>query len=344
MAKPKKKPDTYAKAGVDLRREDRAVKNINRWVTKTFCFREDKLGCVLHENKSFANLIDFGEYALAFAMDGVGSKVLVAQELGKYDTVGVDCIAMNVNDIICVGAEPITMVDYLAMEATDDEIAKDISVGLYEGAKQAGIAIVGGETASLPEIITGVRGRGFDLAAAVMGYVKREKIITGEKVKAGDAVLGFRSSGIHSNGLTLARKVVPRNMWVNLLTPTRIYVKEVLELINNYDVHGLVNVTGGGFLNLMRLGEVGFRLDNMPEPQMIFKKIQEAGKISNEEMYKTFNMGVGFCAVVSEEDADAITDKYGSEYELTRIGTVVEEPGVTVVRKNVEIKLSRTIY
>jgi phosphoribosylformylglycinamidine cyclo-ligase len=344
MKKPIEKPDTYAKAGVDFRKENRTVKGIQSWVRKTFAFREGKMGAVMEDVGSFANLIDMGEYALAFCTDGVGSKVLVAQELEKYDTVGIDCVAMNVNDAICLGAEPISMVDYLALEHTNDEIAREISKGLYEGAAQSGIAIVGGETASMPDIITGLDGRGFDLAAAVIGIVKKDKIITGEKVASGDWVLGFKSSGIHSNGLTLARKVIPRNMYMNLLTPTRIYVKEVLELIGKYEVHGMANITGGGFLNLLRLTKYGFILDTMPEPQMIFKKIEELGKISEEEMYRTFNMGIGFCMVVSSADGEDIVKKYGDDYGIMRIGSVIEESGVTVVRKGVEIKLKRTIY
>lgn len=339
-----KKPDTYAKAGVDIRKEDRTIKGIRGWVRRTFGFRKGRIGQVMTDVGGFANLIDMGDYALAFATDSTGSKVLVAQELEKYDTIGIDCIAMSVNDIICVGAEPISGVDYLAMQKTDDEIAKDIAVGLYEGAKQSGIAIVGGETASLPEVITGIGNRAFDLAAAVIGIVDKDKIITGEKTKPGDIVLGFRSSGMHSNGMTLARKLVPKNMWMNMLAPTRIYVKEVMELVKNYDIHGLVNITGGGLLNLTRNTEYGFRLDSVPEPQMIFKKIQELGKVSDEEMYRTFNMGVGFCAIVAEEDAEEIIEKYGSEYELTRIGKVVKEPQVTIIRNNVEIKLERTMY
>ena len=344
MAKQMGRPDTYAKAGVDFRKEDRAVRGIQWWVRKTFAFREGKMGAVLEDVGSFANLIDMGEYALAFCTDGVGSKVLIAQELDKYDTVGIDCVAMNVNDALCVGAEPISMVDYLALQHTDDSIAKEISKGLYEGAKLADIAIVGGETASLPDVITGVGGKGFDLAAAVIGVVKKDKIVTGKKIRVGDAVLGFKSSGIHSNGLSLARKVLPQNMWMNLLTPTRIYVREVMELLRNYDVHGLANITGGGFLNLCRLTKHGFLLDNMPEPQMVFKKIQELGKISEEEMYRTFNMGVGFCIVVSQETGKKIVEKYGKEYELMSIGSVVDEPGITLMRKGVEIKLQRVMY
>jgi phosphoribosylformylglycinamidine cyclo-ligase len=344
MAKCEGKPDTYAKSGVDFRKEDRVIKGIKGWVCKTFNTRAGRKGSVLCDIGAFANLVDMGEYALAISMDGVGSKVLVAQELGKFDTVGIDCVAMNVNDIICVGAEPITMVDYLAMESTDDKLAKDISKGLYEGAKQADIAIVGGETASLPDMIKGVGGRGFDLAGTVIGTVRKEDIITGEKIAPGDVVLGLKSSGFHSNGYTLVRKVMPKSMWPNIMAPTRIYVKEILSLIREFEVKGLAHITGGGFLNLLRLTKNGFLLDSLPEPPLIFKKIQELGKVSDEEMHKTFNMGVGFCVIASPDDADRMLSKYGPEYGMMRVGQVTDGQDIIVERNAVQIKLKRTIY
>ncbi|MFH1402892.1 MAG: phosphoribosylformylglycinamidine cyclo-ligase [Candidatus Altiarchaeota archaeon] len=344
MKEDDKKPDTYAKAGVDFRKEDRAIKSISRWVCKTFKFREGKIGCVMEDLGLFANLIDMGEFALAVCTDGVGSKVLVAQEMEKYDTVGIDLVAMNVNDLICIGAEPVCMVDYLAMQNTNEEMAKEISIGIYEGSKQAEICIIGGETASLPEIITGVKNRGFDLAGTAIGVVKKEAVITGKKIRPGDAVLGFASSGIHSNGLTLARKLLPRNMWMNLLVPTKIYVKEVKTLLSEFKILGLANITGGGMLNLTRITKHGFLLDNMPEPQMVFKKMQELGNISDEEMYKTFNMGVGLCAVAREEEADRIIGKYGREMRITRIGTVVPDAGVKLVLDGREVVLERSMY
>ena len=288
--------------------------------------------------------MDMGEYAIAFCTDGVGSKVLVAQELEIYDTVGIDCVAMNVNDAICVGAEPVSMVDYLALQKTDEDMIKNIGKGLYDGAKKANISIVGGETASLPDMIVGVNGKGFDLAASVIGVVKKDKIITGKNIEVGDVVLGFKSSGLHSNGYTLARKVLPKTMWIGILNPSRIYVKEVLELISKYNIHGLANITGGGFMNLRRLTNYGFVLDSMPEPQMIFKKIQELGKISTEEMYKTFNMGIGFCVIASEKDTANIIDEYSKTFEIMRIGKVVEEPQVVIINKGIETRLNRILY
>jgi len=231
----KDKPSTYARAGVDIRRENQTIKGIVGWANKTFKFREGKVGAALGDIGTFANMIDLGDNrALVVCSDGVGSKVIVAQELEKYDNIGIDVVAMNVNDAICVGAEPISMVDYLAMQESNPDMAQEIAKGMYEGARQAGIAIVGGETACLPDMITGIKKRGFDLAAAVVGIVDKDKIITGDKITPGDKVVGFQSNGIHSNGLTLARKVLPVTMWSKLLEPTRIYVKEVLTLLKEY--------------------------------------------------------------------------------------------------------------
>ena len=329
----------YSKAGVNIEREVIAIKNIKKWVGKTFDFRKGKTGEVMNEVGLFANVIDMGDYALAMCMDGVGSKVLVAQELKKYDTVGIDLVAMNVNDVICLGAEPIALVDYMGFATTDPDLARDLAIGLYEGCKQSNIACVGGETATLPEIITGAEGRnGFDLVATVIGIVKKEKIITGEKIAPGDVVIGFKSSGIHSNGLTLARKVLPRNMWSTILTPTRIYVQEALELMSKFDIHGFAHITGSGFLNLPRLTKYGFELEGIQEG-MVFKKIAELGNIPDKEMYKTFNMGIGFCAVVDAATGEKIVEQYGDKYGLYKIGKVVEEPGVRITKNGATFKL-----
>jgi len=328
---------TYAKAGISIEREELAIKRIKNIIEKTSKFRKGKVGEVMQSIGSYANLIDLGNFALAICMDGIGSKILVAQELDKYDTIGIDLVAMNVNDLICIGAEPIAMVDYIAVKRIHPEIVKEISLGIYEGAKEADIAIVGGETATLPEIITGIDEKGFDLAGTAVGIVDKDKAISGEKIKVGDIVLGFKSSGIHSNGLTLARKVLPKNMWIDLLTPTEIYVKRVLELINSYEVHGLAHITGGGLRNLFRITDLGFHLDNMPKPQMIFKKIHEGGNVSDKEMYKTFNMGIGFYSIVDEKDSEDIIKRFGDEWKIRKIGRVVEEPGVRIVKDDKEI-------
>jgi phosphoribosylformylglycinamidine cyclo-ligase len=214
---------------------------------------------------------------------------------------------MNVNDIICVGAEPLALVNYLALEKMRPKLVKEVMVGLQKGAREAGVAIVSGETAMMSDVI-----RGFDLAATVAGLVKKDRIITGSRISQGDLVFGIPSSGIHSNGLTLARKLLltPKaNIRVarQLLTPTRIYVKQVTRLLRSRaEIHGLAHITGGGYSKLKRLGakrKVGFVLDQMPKPQRIFEEIQTKGRLSNREMYRTFNMGIGFIVVCSKESA-----------------------------------------
>ena len=334
-----KVPTTYARAGVNIKSEEIAVNSIVSWAKKTFKFREGKTGEVMRDIGTFANLIDMGDFALAMCTDGAGTKVLVAQELKTYNTIGIDMIAMNVNDLICVGAEPIALVDYLAMEAIDAQIVKEIALGIYEGAKQSGIAVIGGETATLGDVIKGIDNRGFDIAGTAIGVVNKDKIITGENILPGDFVIGLKSSGIHSNGLTLARKVLPKAMYPEILKPTKIYVNEILNLLNNYGnkIHGLAHITGGGFLNLTRLCNYGFIIDNPQKPQMVFNQIQKFSGNSDREMYRTFNMGTGFCVICSQEIAGEIEKNEDCEMQI--IGRVVEEKGVRIVKDGEEIKL-----
>jgi phosphoribosylformylglycinamidine cyclo-ligase len=345
---------TYAKAGVNISKIKKAHKTIADLLKETFSSRDRKFGRVLTEIGHYAGLIDIGNNkALALHVDGVGTKVLIAQALNRFETIGIDCVAMCVNDIICLGAEPVALVDYLAVEKLNDEMINEISKGLVEGAKQAEVAIVGGETAVMKDVITGIKGKGFDLAAMCVGVVEKDKIITGEKMRVNDVVIGLESSGLHSNGYTLARKVLfskykvhdfveelGKRIGEELLIPTKIYVKPVLEIIKNCEVHGLANITGGAFSKLMRIGEkagVGFLLDNMPELPEIFKLIQKEGKISDREMYRTFNCGIGFCVVAPESECDKVIDickKY--EIKARIIGKVVKE-------KDVKIKTSSGI-
>jgi phosphoribosylformylglycinamidine cyclo-ligase len=256
----------------------------------------------------YAGLIDIGGgNALALHADGVGTKVLVAEMLKEYRTIGIDCVAMNVNDLICVGAEPVAMVDYLALEKMDQRLVKDVTIGLERGARDADVAIIAGETAVMPDVI-----HGFDLSAMSIGVVKRNRLITGEKVKVGDAIIGLASSGIHSNGLTLARKILfrkgfDRNIARELLTPTRIYVKQIMKLLKSkIQIHGLAHITGGAFSKLKRIGEranIGFCLNDLFRPHEIFKEIQEEGDVSDREMYRTFNMGTGFLVICPKNEA-----------------------------------------
>ncbi|MFA4640575.1 phosphoribosylformylglycinamidine cyclo-ligase [Pyrococcus kukulkanii] len=324
---------TYAQAGVDEEKTSRALKHIINVARRTFKFRRGKLG-EPGEIGHYAALLDFGSFYLAMTTDGVGTKVLVAEAVGKFDTIGIDMIAMNVNDLICVGAEPVALVDYFAIREPKDEVFEQVAKGLYRGAEEAGIAIVGGETAVMPDLING-----YDLAGTAIGIVEKGKVITGEKIRPGDIVIGISSSGIHSNGLTLARKLlIPkygldyeyegRKLWEWLLEPTRIYVKPVLELLKRVEVHGLAHITGGGLLNLKRLTNYGFRL-RMPPIIGIFKLIHENG-VPLEEMFRVFNMGVGFIVVVPQEEKDDALEVLNRYYESWELGVVTRGGNIVV--------------
>ncbi len=330
---------TYAESGVDIEKEERAIKGILSSI------KSQRKGVGKPLGGHYAGMIEFGEYALVLCTDGVGSKVEIASELKKWDTVGIDCIAMNVNDAICVGAEPLAFVDYLAIDDPKPEITKEIGKGLAKGAEISNISIIGGETASLPEIING-----FDLAGTCLAYVKKSDIVTGEKIAPDDIIIGLESSGIHSNGYTLARKVIefsnlsykdkfPDGFYPDktigevLLTPTRIYVKEIVKLLKEVEVHGLAHITGGGLRNLPRLNKnIKFVIEDPFEPQPIFTFLQKQGNIDDKEMYQTFNMGMGFAVIVSEKDVDntfKILNKYAS-VEIKVVGRIAEGSGVEV--------------
>ncbi|MEX2751689.1 MAG: phosphoribosylformylglycinamidine cyclo-ligase [Candidatus Freyarchaeota archaeon] len=346
----KRRALTYRDAGVDLSKASESHRIIGKLIEKTFSLRSGKFGEVVGEYGHYANLIDIGSgRALAVHADGVGTKVLVAQLMDKYDTVGIDCVAMNVNDLICMGAEPLAIVDYLTVEKSDPEMIEQIVRGLVKGAKMAGVAILGGETATMPDVIKGaVEGKGFDLAAMCIGVVYQDKIVTGRKIAANDVVVGLQSSGIHSNGLSLARKALleeagfsvfdplpnsKQSVGEALLEPTKIYVKEVLEILEKAQVHGLANITGGAFSKLNRIcyGEMGMYLDQLPEPQPIFETIKQVGNISDYEMYRTFNMGVGFVVVTPEESSETVIEickKAGTQAQI--IGKIVAKKGIVL--------------
>jgi len=287
---------SYAKAGVDINERDRALRGLIGEVSKTLKNRN-----VLLNIGHYANLVDAGDRALVLCTDGVGTKVMVARRMNRYDTIGIDCIAMNVNDAICVGAEPIAMVDYITIDKPDPEILKGIGKGLRKGADESGISIIGGETAITPELVNG-----FDLAGTCVGVVEKDRVIDGSDIKQGDTLIGLRSNGIHSNGFTLARKVldIDERTGKELLRPTRIYVKPILELISKIRVKGLAHITGGGLLNLKRLNKnMGFEIDDWPRVPWIFGAIERGG-VERAEMFRTFNMGIGFCVITSPEDAE----------------------------------------
>jgi phosphoribosylformylglycinamidine cyclo-ligase len=317
---------TYAKAGVDIQAENKSI-DAMKAVLKA---KRKGFGAPMTEIGHYAGLLDMGSFALAMTTDGVGSKVLIANAMKKWDTVGIDCIAMNVNDLYAIGAEPIAFVDYLAVEEVDPERAGQLAIGLQRGAELSNMTILGGETASLPEII-----KGFDLAGTAIGVVDKDKIVTGEKIQVGDVLVGVPSDGLHSNGYTLARRIIADSKYIysdpmpnsnktigeELLTPTRIYF-EIVELVKKCDVHGLAHITGSGLLKLHRITSLGFEITDPLEPQPIFRFMQELGSVDDAEMFKTFNMGMGFVVVVPEADAKLACQIMGPGSRV--IGSIVE--------------------
>ena len=342
---------TYANVGVDIKKVKKTQNEIGKIIEETFKFRDNKFGQVIGKFGHYASLIDIGNgKALALHSDGCGTKVLISQLMKKFDTIGIDCIAMCVNDLICLGAEPVALIDYLAVEKINERMINEIIKGLVEGAKTAKVSIVGGETAVMPDVIVGaLPGLGFDLAALCTGVVEIDKVIDGRDIKVGDIVIGLESNGIHSNGLTLARKVLleqanlkmedrpnelDKTLGEELLAPTKIYVEEVLSIIKDFEVHGIAHITGGAFGKLKRFesyANVGFDFNEMIAPKPIFHLIQNVGKISNEEMYKTFNMGIGLCVIVPKKGADnviATCKRFGTK--ASTIGEIVKEPGIRI--------------
>ena len=335
----------YSDVGVQSLEESGGFGGLLELVTGTFRHRPSGLGRVALPIGYFANVVELTPtLGLALSTDGVGTKILIAEQLHTFDTIGIDCVAMNVNDVVCVGAEPIALLDYIAVQVARPDLLTDLAKGLAEGARLANVTIPGGEIAQIGELIRGVEeGSGFDLVATAVGTVPLDRIITGQTIAEGDLVIGLASSGLHSNGFTLTRKVLferaglrltdyrpelGRTIGEALLEPTRIYVREALAVLRaGVDVKALAHITGDGFLNLARVAApAGFVLDRLPDPPPIFGLIQEAGKIPTEEMFRVFNQGIGFCLVVAARDADraeAILREQGTE--SLRIGYAVAD-------------------
>jgi phosphoribosylformylglycinamidine cyclo-ligase len=303
----------YARAGVDQSASGSAVSALVEVLAEIQTGRPTRAALGSGHYAAVLRLDD--SRGLALACDGVGTKVIVAERLGRLDTVGIDCIAMNVNDVICVGADPIAVLDYIAIEEADPAAVEQIARGLLRGAEEAGVEIPGGELAVLPELIRGHPSpRGFDLLGFCVGLVDLDEMVTGERIEPGDTLIGLPSSGIHSNGLTLARRVLDdldeevdgRTVGDLLLEPTTIYVRAIRELLaSDVDVRGLAHITGDGFLNLLRLeADVGYRIESpLPLPP-VFELIADRGAVEPAELYEVFNMGCGFCCVVPAADAN----------------------------------------
>jgi phosphoribosylformylglycinamidine cyclo-ligase len=325
--------DAYARAGVSQDAADAAVAALLDSLRRIDIGRPSRQALGPGHYASVMRLDE--RTGIALSADGVGTKLLVAGQLGRWDTVGVDCVAMNVNDVICVGAEPIAMLDYVAVPEADPGVLGELGRGLRRGAELAGIEIPGGELAQIGEIV-----RDLDLAGACFGIVALDAIVTGARVAPGDAVIGLPSSGLHSNGYTLARRALEgvrmddeglgRPLGDVLLEPTVIYVPAVLELLHSpVDVRGLAHVTSGGLGNLLRLeAEVGYEIeDPLPVPP-VFDLIRERGQVSDDEMHDVFNMGCGFCCVVAAPDEDSALELLHRHHPgAKRIGRATGQPG-----------------
>ena len=290
---------TYADAGVDIDASEAATAAL--------------IGAVGEAEGDYAGLLDIGDRYLALATDGVGTKLLVAEALGDYSTVGIDCIAMNVNDLVAAGVRPVAFVDYLAVDEPDERFAEQVGDGLARGAELADMELVGGETAVMPDVISGL-----DLAGTCAGLAAKGAVFDGA-ARPGDALVGWRSSGIHSNGLTLAREAATRDhaytdpcpfdgyetVGEALLEPTRIYT-DLLDPMREHGARGAAHVTGGGWTNLTRLGDHRYVVEDAFDPQSVFEFVQAEGNVSDEEMYRTFNMGTGFVAALDPDDAESL--------------------------------------
>ncbi len=328
--------DAYAKAGVDQGAADAAVAGLVRALA---AIKLDRPSAQVPLPGHYASVIRIDDRTgIALSTDGVGTKLLVAEELGRFDTVGIDCVAMNVNDVVCVGAEPLAMLDYIAVQRAEPAVCEEIGVGLARGAELAGVEIPGGELAQLGDLVSSV-----DVSGACFGTVALDAIVDGSAVEPGDAVIGLPSSGIHSNGYTLARAALAgiplgedpegrlgRPLGEVLLEPTVIYVKPIVELLRSpVAVRGLAHITSGGTDNLLRLAApVGYEIDDPLPVPAIFELIRERGDVSDEEMHQVFNMGCGFCVVVAPEDEAAALELLRAHYPgAKRIGRATDAAG-----------------
>ncbi|OGX29229.1 MAG: phosphoribosylformylglycinamidine cyclo-ligase [Omnitrophica WOR_2 bacterium RIFCSPHIGHO2_01_FULL_52_10] len=301
---------TYKTSGVNINEANVFVKAIQKDIAGTLN------PSVLRDRGAFGSLfaLDLKKYrhpVLVSSTDGVGTKLLVAKVAGKHDTVGIDLVAMNVNDILCAGAQPLFFLDYIACGRLDTKVLKAVVQGITDGCKMAGCALVGGETAEMPGMYA---ADDYDLAGFSVGVVEKDKIINGSRIQTGDQVIGLPSSGVHSNGFSLARRVFSlseqKKLAPELLKPTRIYVREVLPLIRKFSIKGIAHITGGAFYEkLTKILPAGkcFAIDrgSWPVPK-IFQIIQKKGTINDHEMFRTFNMGIGLAIVVAAKDVSVV--------------------------------------
>ena len=369
-------PMDYASSGVDIDLEGRAIASLIGSLGSS-ARSPGQLGAPVPLPGGFGGVVEFGDSCLALATDGVGSKLQIATEMGELGGVGVDCIAMNVNDLICVGAEPLAFVDYIAVPEADPEVHSALGESLSEGCSRARVTLAGGETATLPGIV-----KELDLSGTALGWFPKGSGITGERLGEGDVLIGLPSSGIHSNGFTLVRAVVERSgcsleeappfdpshhsreverfhggeagvsLGEVLLNPTRIYVDPLVDLVkdsmngdgvcNHGDIKAMAHITGGGLSNLLRLHDsLGWHISNPLSPQPEFGWIAEVGSIDSREMHRTFNMGMGMLVAVSPEVSSSVEEWLSQRLPGTRVvGEVVHNGGI-VTHLDPEVSFSK---
>ncbi len=368
-------PLDYASSGVDIDLEGKAVASLIGSLARSKREPGD-LGAPVDLPGGFGGVIEFGDSRLALATDGVGSKLQIANEVGQLGGVGFDCVAMNVNDLICVGAEPLAFVDYIAVPVADPEVHAALGVSLSRACETARVTLAGGETATLPGIV-----KELDLSGTALGWFPKGRGITGQNLEEGDVLIGLPSSGVHSNGYTLVRAVVERSgcslegpcpfdpshpsrdierfsgaeahptLAEVLLNPTRIYVEPVVDLVLESrregglvgpdSIKAIAHITGGGLSNLLRLHDnLGWHIDSPLDPQPEFGWLSEVGSVTPLEMHRTFNMGMGMVIAVSEDSSDAVEEWVGDRLPGSRrVGRVVEN-GRLVTHSDTDVVFS----
>ncbi|RFU68907.1 phosphoribosylformylglycinamidine cyclo-ligase [Peribacillus saganii] len=340
--------NAYRQAGVDIEAGYEAVSRMKKHVQRTM--RPEVLSGIGGFGGTFdLSALGLKEPVLVSGTDGVGTKLMVALMADRHDTIGIDCVAMCVNDIVVQGAEPLYFLDYIACGKAEPARIEEIVKGVAAGCEDAGCALIGGETAEMPGMYA---EEDYDLAGFAVGACEKKELITGETIGCGDAVIGLASNGIHSNGYSLVRKILFADNAMNmdeyiteldstlgdeLLKPTRIYVRPILKAKENFTLKGMAHITGGGFIeNIPRMLPEGFGVEIEPgtwEIPPVFKLLQSKGNLNEEEMYNIFNMGIGFVVVVKEEEASELVSFLNELGEKAAvIGKVTDKDGVSFLK------------
>ncbi|MCI2414359.1 MAG: phosphoribosylformylglycinamidine cyclo-ligase [Candidatus Aramenus sp.] len=315
----------YSDAGVDIGKQRELHSKIAEMILSTY--KNTVVGA-----GHYSGVVRVGTQNIAIHVDGVGTKTVLSLKTGIYEPIGVDCVAMNVNDLVSVGARPVALVDYLALERPMEDVVEQLIKGLVKGAKESDAEVVGGETAIMQGVVNG-----YDIACTAIGVVDSPKL--GNEVRPGDVVLGLGSNGVHANGFSLVRKLIDegklslKDWGEELMKPTKIYVKEILAVLDK--VKAVAHVTGGSFTKLRRVTKYGLEL-RMPEPQEVFKEIEKAG-VPHDEMYRVFNMGVGMVVFTDIENAEVLKNFLSRYHEVFELGKVTEGDKIKIITYKNEI-------